>query len=351
MKKSILITGATGSVGSEALRELLRRPNYAVRVLSLDTQQERKDLYPYASQAEIIWGDLRNPADVRRAVDGIDVVLHIGAIIPPAADHHPRLAQQVNVEGTRNILAALQEAALPARLLYTSSISVYGDRIAEPYIRVGDPLNPSEGDEYARTKIAAEELVRASGQPWSIFRLCGILTPKLKIQPLMFHMPLATPLEWCHAADAGLALANAVECPALDGQIFNLGGGETCRMVARDFLRLMLPIFGVSPAALPAYAFATRNFHSGYYADGDRLEALLRFRRKTLADYLADLRASISPLSRALVNRIPRALIRGYFERMSEPLRAIRENNQALIERFYGSRRAFEQLFGQQAST
>jgi nucleoside-diphosphate-sugar epimerase len=307
-------------------------------------------LHPYAAQAEILWGDLRNPEDARRAVAGVDVVLHIAAIIPPVADHRPRLAQQVNVEGTRNILAAMQGQARPARLVYTSSISVYGDRIAAPFIRVGDPLRPSEGDEYARTKIAAEELVRASGQAWSIFRLCGILTPRLKIQPLMFHMPLATPLEWCHAADAGLALVNAVECPAVDGQIFNLGGGESCRMIARDFLRLMLPIFGVSPAALPIYAFATRNFHSGYYADGDRLDALLRFRRKTLVDYLADLRAGISPLNRALVNLIPRALIRGYFERMSEPLRAIRENNQALIERFYGSRRAFEQLFAQQAS-
>ena len=64
MKPTILLTGATGSVGIEALRELIRQQDrYHIRILSLDTSQERKILQPFADHAEIIWGDLRNPKE------------------------------------------------------------------------------------------------------------------------------------------------------------------------------------------------------------------------------------------------------------------------------------------------
>ena len=122
MKPTILLTGATGSAGIEALRELIRQQDrYHIRVLSLDTPQERKILQPFADHIEIIWGDLRNPDDVNRAVSGTDAVLHVAAIIPPLADHQPQLAYDVNVGGTRNLLAAMQSQPQPPRLVFTSS--------------------------------------------------------------------------------------------------------------------------------------------------------------------------------------------------------------------------------------
>ena len=94
MKKKVLITGASGAVGFEAFMELLRRNDrYLPRVLALDTPRERRVFQPYSDQAEFAWGDLRNPEDVERAVTGTDVVLHVGAIIPPVADHHPEYHQ------------------------------------------------------------------------------------------------------------------------------------------------------------------------------------------------------------------------------------------------------------------
>ena len=163
----------------------------------------------------------------------------------------------------------------------------------------------------------------------------------------MFHMPLETRLEWIHSADAGLALVNALDQPAVLGQIHNLGGGENFRRTAREFLHEMLPIFGVHPGSLPEWAFATRNFHSGYYADGDQTQALLQFRRGSLHDYYHQMRARVGELRRRLTSMLPQPVLRLYFERMSEPLQAIRENNQALIHRFYVSRQAFEQMIRQ----
>jgi nucleoside-diphosphate-sugar epimerase len=345
VKKNILVTGATGSVGFEVLKELSRRiDRYHIRLLSLDTVGERKILKPFVNNVEIIWGDICNLDDVNRAVSGADVVLHLAAIIPPLADQQPQLAFDVNVGGTRNILMALRKQPDQPTLIFASSVSVYGDRVNDPYINVGDPLISSVGDEYARTKIQAEEMVRVSGLSWTVFRLCGILTSKLKIQPLMFHMPLETALEWCHGSDAGLALVNAIESDAIGEKIFNLGGGETCRISARNFLNEMLPMFGIQPTLIPAYAFAIQNFHSGYYADSHKLNDLLHFQRKSLREYFSEVRTMISPVQKALIKMIPNKVVRNYFVNMSEPIKAIRENNQELIARFYGSREAFERL-------
>ena len=110
MKKRILLTGASGAVGFEAFKLLIdRKDQYQTRILSLATRYEEKLFSPYRDQVEIVWGDIRNPEDVRRAVDGVDVVLHVAGIIPPVADDHPQLAREVNVGGTKNLVDALQQ--------------------------------------------------------------------------------------------------------------------------------------------------------------------------------------------------------------------------------------------------
>ena len=161
MKQTLLLTGASGEVGFETFRELLnRRQRYNLRVFCLDTKVERKLFSPYQGQVDIFWGDLRDPGAVSRAVEGADAVIHTAALIPPMADHRPQLAWDINVGGTRHLLAAMKKQDPAPRLVYTSSVSVYGDRVANPEIRVGDPLRPSMGDEYAKTKIQAEKLIQ-----------------------------------------------------------------------------------------------------------------------------------------------------------------------------------------------
>lgn len=350
MVKKVLVTGASGAVGHEALKELFnRKDRYDIRIFCLDRPYERK-LFSQFKDMEIFWGDIQDYQDVQKAVHGVDYIIHTAGIIPPLADENPDLAGRVNVEGTRNLIQAMKSEHQPPKIVFTSSISVYGDRIKTPNIVLGDPINPSDGDEYARTKISAEKIIRESGVPWTIFRLCGILVKTLKIQPLMFHMPLDTPLEWCHPSDAGYALVESLAHESVLGEIYNLGGGEKCRIMAHDFMESMFNLWGLSAKVLPKYAFAIQNFHSGYYADGYKLNEILHFQRKTLQDYLETIRNSVSPFQKVFVKFIPRRLIRGWLTRMSEPLKAIRENNEVLIQRFYGSRNNFNQLLSSENS-
>lgn len=345
MTEKILLTGASGEIGYQTLLELLKQPErYQVRVLSLDRAYERRLFGQYSEDLEVVWGDLRNKEDVFKAVQGVSAVIHAGAVIPPLADEKPAFAREVNVGGTANILEAARSQAHPPRVIYTSSVSVYGDRIQNPEISLQDPLQPSQEDGYARTKIAAERLIQKSGLPWTIFRLSAILTDQLKIKPLMFHLPLDTSLEWCHKADVGYALVEALSCEAVYGRAFNLGGGETCRTSARAFVRRMLDLYGIAPAVLPEHAFALQNFHCGYYADGWELQSLLRFQRMSLEAYFAEMRARISRLVRFLVGLIPPWMVRSYLLRLSEPFQAIKANNQDRIAYFYGTRQRFEEL-------
>ena len=92
--------------------------------------------------------------------DQYDGVIHLAAVIPPLADEQPSLAKAVNTNGTINLINQLETVSPNAFFMYSSSISVYGDRIASPNIKVSDPLQVSLGDEYAVTKIDAEKVMK-----------------------------------------------------------------------------------------------------------------------------------------------------------------------------------------------
>jgi GDP-4-dehydro-6-deoxy-D-mannose reductase len=137
-----LVTGANGFVGPHALVRL--------RADGIETREFE--------------GDIRDPAvciaQVRAAAP--DAVLHLAAIASVAdAWRQPELVQDVNVGGTRNLLAAVEQAAPAARVVLVSSAEVYGSvPESEQPIREDTPLRPLSP--YAESKVAAEAVARAS---------------------------------------------------------------------------------------------------------------------------------------------------------------------------------------------
>jgi nucleoside-diphosphate-sugar epimerase len=290
----ILLTGAFGNVGLSTLKELLNK-DYAVRVFEVNNRKNRKIAKKFKNRVDIIWGDLRNKEDVNIAVQNQDVIIHLAAIIPPLADANPNLAESVNVGGTKNLLKAIKVQGQKPRLLFTSSVAVYGDRRYNPMIEETDPLAPSKGDYYAITKISAEKLIRESGIDFAIFRLTYITsTEKLNMDPLMFHMPLDTSIEICDTKDVGLALVNAIECDEVWGETFNLAGGKKCRITYREYLNDMMDIFGLGRNFLPEEGFAEKDFHCGYM-NTDKSQDLLDYQKHTLEDYYGEVKRKIGP--------------------------------------------------------
>ncbi|MHA1193877.1 MAG: NAD-dependent epimerase/dehydratase family protein [Promethearchaeota archaeon] len=285
----ILLTGAFGNVGLSVLKELIDR-DYDVRILEIKNRKNLRISRKIQNDVEILWGDITNKRDVEKAVKNRDVIIHLAAIIPPLADYRPKLAESVNVGGTVNILESMKKQANHPKIIFTSSIAVYGDRVNNPMIKVTDPLNPSKGDFYALTKISAERLVKESGLDHAIFRLTYITSiNKLELDPLMFHMPLETSIEICDTRDVGLALTNAVECFEVWGRTFHIAGGKSCRITYREYLNDMMVIMGLGRGFLPDEAFGKDNFHCGFMETQDS-QGLLKYQRHTLEDYYADVK-------------------------------------------------------------
>ena len=291
---NVLLTGAFGVVGINTLKELLNK-DYKVRVFEVYNRKNRKIAKRFKNKVEIIWGDLRNKEDVNNVIQNQDVIIHLAAIIPPLADANPSLAESVNVGGTKNILDAIKKQAQKPKLIFTSSVAVYGDRRNNPMIEVSDPLAPSKGDYYAITKISAEKLIRESGVTFAIFRLTYITSiNKLNMDPLMFHMPLDTSIEICDTKDVGLALANAIECDEVWGETFNLAGGKQCRITYREYLNDMMEIFGLGRNFLPEEGFAEKDFHCGFM-NTNKSQNLLKYQKHTLEDYYREVKKKIGP--------------------------------------------------------
>jgi UDP-glucose 4-epimerase len=304
----LLVTGALGNIGSHTLPELIRR-GHQVRILSrltTDARKAAKDL-----KVETVWGDITHRDVVERATAGVDAVIHLAALIPPEADERPDEAQATNVDGTANVIAACLAQPEPPSLLFTSTFDVHGHTLDKPPPRhVDDPLIATNG--YTAHKIECETMIRASGLQWCIFRLADV--PILGIRdphPIMFEIGLDNRIEALHADDAGLAIANALETPAVWGRVLFVGGGASCQLTYREYLSRMLAAMGIEP--LPDEAFSTAVYATDWI-DTEESEALLHYQRHTFDDITEAVAASLgwkrrlasaaAPLARVAVLRL-----------------------------------------------
>lgn len=336
-KINVLLTGAGGSIGREALEMLVRNSSrYHLRVFDLNTPKNREYFDRFGDKLQLFLGDITNIEDLEEATKGVDVVLHMASIIPPLAHDNPELARKVNVEGTRNLISKLKEQSPNCFLLMASSVATYGDRLLNPYIKVGDPLIPAEGDNYAVTKIEMEELVQSSGLRWSIYRLAAIMGfGNHQVGRLMFRMPLEQVMEICTPRDTARAIVHTLDhIEEVDGRIFNLGGGAECTTTFGEFLAKNFEIFGLGALDFPSHAFAQKNFHCGYFIDGDELEQILHFREETLESYYQKLREK-TPLLQRLATKAVSKLVKSYLLSKSEPYKAWLEQDREAMKLFF----------------
>lgn len=336
----ILLTGPAGSIGIQTVLSLLELyKEHEIVLFERESEITKETLEPFKNRVSIIYGDLRDISSLEEATQDIDYAIHLAAIIPPLADHNAQLAHEVNVHGSKNLLDQLKINSPNVFFIYASSVSVYGDRLLNDGIKIGDELKPSVGDYYAVTKIAAEELVKNSGLDHTIFRLSGVMGPRPgedpdRIEPLMFHMPLDTKYEFVTTRDCGFALAKAVRYQnTLSKNIYNLSGGNACRVIYRDFLKHNFDISGIDINKFPKYSFAENNFHCAYYEDAHVLNDILDFQRDTLESYYAWVDPKPKPLQRFFIKLFQKQVIKRIVAQ-SDVLRAVKDNDEVLIDRF-----------------
>ncbi len=160
MADQYLVTGGAGFIGSHITERLLGE-GHRVRVLDNFSTGHQANLEPLSSRfgdtLEVLTGDVVQPEDCRRAVEGVRYVFHEAALASvPRSLTDPLASHTANATGTLNLLLAARDAGV-ARLVYAGSSSVYGDAKKLPK---DETMHARTLSPYALTKLVGEEYLR-----------------------------------------------------------------------------------------------------------------------------------------------------------------------------------------------
>ena len=243
MSKKILVTGGAGYIGSVLTRQLLEK-GYNVRVMDrlMYGGEPIIDMFNYPN-FEFIKGDVRNREDVEKAVDGVDSVAHLAAIVgDPACAKDPELSNSTNLEGSKLLYDVANEKGVN-RFVFASTCSNYG-KMDDPneFVREDSTLAPVSL--YAETKVATEQYLLGQDKDNNCKPTClrfstvyGLsLRPRFDLTVNEFTKELALGRElvvfgeqfwrpYCHVYDLARSVVTVIEADqdkvAFD--VFNVG--------------------------------------------------------------------------------------------------------------------------------
>ena len=315
-KKIVFVTGATGKMGQETMKQLLARSSrFKVRILARASAKNKALLKKYMCPAlEIVWGDMADYDTILKCVTGASYVLHIGAMVSPMADDYPEDTLKTNIGSTLNIIKAIKAQPDPdaVHFAYVATVAMTGQRL-EPiqFGRVGDPINPSIFDYYGLSKVFSEWSVFDSGlKHWVSIRQTG-QHPSAKEAgdlPIVTHQPPNNVLEWSTAIESGICMANLCEDWVPESfwrKAYNLSSGKDYRLTTWELMDINLGAFGMGLKDVQdSRMMAKYNFHGHYYTDSDLLDDILHFRCIPADQYWAGVREEMrrmaaNPLIRA----------------------------------------------------
>jgi len=241
---SVLVTGAGGFIGSHVV-EATVRDGHQVRALvrynSRGSSGFLDDLDAEIRESvEVVFGDLRDEESVAKAAEGVDAILHLGALIAiPYSYEAPRATIETNVIGTTNVLSAARRLGV-RRVVHTSTSEVYGTALYAPI----DEKHPLQGQSpYSASKIAADKIVesyhRSFGIPTVTIRPFNTFGPRQSARaviPTIISQLLKGPQvrlgalhptrDLTFVEDTAWAFVLAAQAQGVDGEEINLGTGQ-----------------------------------------------------------------------------------------------------------------------------
>jgi nucleoside-diphosphate-sugar epimerase len=305
---SILVTGAFGQVGKRCTQILLDRGRTVVATdLRTDaTLAVEKELSAGAGTLIPAYIDLLDAAAVHElvATHQPEAIVHLAAIVSPPSYRNPELARRVNVGGTENLLTVAASLSRPPLFLLASSAAVYGSRNPYRYperITLDTAVNPI--DQYGQDKVLAEAAVRASGLPYALFRLGGVMSPDTMSVVngdyllLLRSLPGDNRMHSVDARDVALAFANGVDRQAtIDGKALLIAGNESYVHLQHEMEGDLMSAVGLGrlgpSASLPGDPDDDRGWSFTGWFDTTESEALLDFQQHNWDQTLAWIFAS-----------------------------------------------------------
>jgi UDP-glucose 4-epimerase len=255
----VLVTGGAGFIGSHLVDHLLKE---GIEVVVLDNLQRGRleNIRHHLGKKNLCFvrGDIRNYRLVRNLVRDVDAIIHQAARISvPESIENPVLTNDVNVNGTLNLLKASVESGVK-RFVYASSCAVYGDAEMMP---IKENCLPKPTSPYGASKLAAESYVQAFHEVFRLRTVClrcfnvygsrqinsyysGVITQFLnrlsKNLPLVIFGDGEQSRDFVHVQDVVKANMLALKIKGVEGETFNIATGvaTTINQLAATLLEI-----------------------------------------------------------------------------------------------------------------
>ncbi len=241
----VLVTGGAGFIGSHLVDGLLAR-GHSVTVLDKLSSGTMDNLKTHTGKPafRFIQGDIRDAEAVKRALAGVDAVIHEAAMISvPLSIKNPEFARSVNVDGTLTLLKASLGHGVK-RFVYSSSCAVYGEQAGPP---ISEDAPPQPLSPYASSKLAAEKNCLTFHEKEGLETVClryfnvygprqtageyaGVMMKFLERlrsdQPPIIYGDGEQTRDFIFVGDVAEATLLALERKGVAGEVINIGTGE-----------------------------------------------------------------------------------------------------------------------------
>jgi nucleoside-diphosphate-sugar epimerase len=276
----ILVTGGAGKLGSLVVHTLI---NHGHTVHVFDLPHVDYSALANLTPITIFKGDILAPQQIQAACDGVDVAIHLAAILPPYSEQNPQKTLQVNVDGTAQLTKALL-ATSHAPLVFSSSVSVYGrtQNESEP-ITIDHALQAS--DTYSESKILAEAVVQQSQLKHTMLRISGIYAAVPFEFPSPVQFKADQRVEFIAREDVVAAVTAAIEHTTTN-RIFNIAGGLSWQMTGSTFVDRVFKGFGV-----PGEVEYPEEYGFFDWYDTEAAQHALQFQNTSFDQYITQLEA------------------------------------------------------------
>jgi UDP-glucose 4-epimerase len=261
MAVKVLVTGGAGFIGSHIVDRLVAE-GYEVRVIDNLTTGSKENIQGHlkSGKVNLVEADIRNESVVKGSLDGIDVVIHLAALVSvPLSVENPNLTFDINLLGTLNLLSLSAKEGIE-RFVFVSSCAVCGDPKELP---VTEQTQPNPISPYAESKLIGEryclgfserQLLETTvlrffnvyGHRQKMNDYSGVITRfidccKQKL-PLKIYGDGSQTRDFVYIADVAEAVLASTKNTKANGQVFNVGSGKPTTV--NDLAKTVIELYG-----------------------------------------------------------------------------------------------------------